>query len=90
MEVIKTNAHIYANIIDDTVGHTLVSALPYRKILRICLLKETKKQQPLLAKLWQEKALDKGMKKLSLTEADIFITEEHKLWQKPLEAGLKF
>ena len=38
LEVVKTNTHIYANIIDDIHGHTLVSASTVEKQYFIYLL----------------------------------------------------
>jgi len=63
--VFRSNKHIYAQIIDDTIGHTLVSASTLDPELREKLQKTWNKEAAKeVGKLIARRALEKGIKKV--------------------------
>ena len=63
--VFRSNKHIYAQIIDDTIGHTLVSASTLDPELREKLQKTWNKEAAReVGKLIARRALEKGIKKV--------------------------
>lgn len=63
--VFRSNKHIYAQIIDDTIGHTLVSASTIDPELREKLQKTWNKEAAReVGKLIAKRALEKGIKKV--------------------------
>ena len=63
--VFRSNKHIYAQIIDDTIGHTLVSASTVDPELREKLQKTWNKEAAReVGKLIAKRALEKGIKKV--------------------------
>ncbi|MCD6267668.1 MAG: 50S ribosomal protein L18 [Thermotogaceae bacterium] len=63
--VFRSNKHIYAQIIDDTIGHTLVSASTLDPELREKLQKTWNKEAAReVGKLIAKRALEKGIKKV--------------------------
>ena len=66
LSVFRSNNHIYAQIIDDTVGNTLVAASTMEKAI--------KDELQLLKRL-----LKKVLQKLSSIEADLFIRVRFRL-----------
>ena len=65
LNVFRSLRHIYAQLVDDTVGHTLVSACTMDVGLRGELgeLKKTE-QAKLVGELLAKRALEKGVKKV--------------------------
>lgn len=63
--VFRSNMHIYAQVIDDSLGHTLVSASTTEKEVREQLNGEKKLDQAqVVGKLVAQRALDKGITKI--------------------------
>ncbi len=63
--VFRSNKHIYAQIIDDTIGHTLVSASTLDPELREKLQKTWNKEAAReVGRLIAKRALEKGIKKV--------------------------
>ena len=67
LNVFRSAKHIYAQIIDDVTGTTLVSASSMEKVLKV--LAVTKKQLAKLARTLQPKRLKKAFLRLYLTAA---------------------
>lgn len=60
--VFRSNSHIYAQVIDDSVGHTLVSASTTEKIVREQVDGQKKLDQAqIIGKLVAERAMSKGI-----------------------------
>ena len=73
LAVFRSNNHMYAQIIDDTVGNTLVSASTLQKDVKANLEKTNNVDAAAyLGKVIAEKALEKVLKTLSSIEADLF------------------
>ncbi len=83
LSVYRSEKHIYAQLIDDIEGKTLVAASSAEK--GFDGVGSNKEGAKLVGKMVAEKALEKGLKKLYLTEADSYITEELKNLQKVQE-----
>ncbi len=83
---------MYAQIIDDTVGNTLVSASTLQKDVKAELEKTNNVEAAAcLGTVIAEKALDNGITKLFSTEVDIIYQGKVKaLADAAREAGLKF
>ena len=84
LSVCRTLKHIYAQVIDDQAGKTLVAASTLSPDLKGKI--KTGGNLPAaeaVGKLVAEKALQKGLKAVSLTAADMFITDASKLWRMP-------
>ncbi len=65
LAVYRSNKHIYAQIIDDTKGHTLVAASTLDKELRDKLQKTWNKEAAReVGKLIGKRAVEKGIKKV--------------------------
>ena len=63
LAVFRSNNHMYAQIIDDTVGHTLVAASTLEKDVKAELEKTNNVDAAAyLGKVIAQKALDKGIK----------------------------
>lgn len=74
LSVFRSNDHMYAQIIDDTVGNTLVSASTTQKDVKAELEKTNDvAAASYLGKVIAERALAKGITEVVLTEADLFI-----------------
>ena len=70
LAVFRSNNHMYAQIIDDSVGHTLVSASTLQKEVKAELEKTNDvAAAAYLGKVIAERALEKASKKLFLTVA---------------------
>ena len=91
LEVVKTNAHIYANIIDDIHGHTLVSASTIKKQYAELTAKGNKEAAKMIGKAVAEKALEKGIKEVVFDRGGyIYHGRVQTLAEAAREAGLKF
>ena len=65
LAVFRSNNHMYAQIIDDTVGNTLVSASTLQKDVKANLEKTNNVDAAAyLGKVIAEKALEKGIKEI--------------------------
>ncbi len=65
LSVFRSLKHIYAQIIDDTIGHTLVAASTLDPEIREELKGKTKTEQAkLVGKLIAKRALEKGITKV--------------------------
>ena len=66
---------MYAQIIDDTVGNTLVAASTAEKAIKAELEKTNNVDAAAyVGTVIAKRAIEKGIKELSLTEADSYIT----------------
>ncbi len=79
----KSNKHIYAQIIDDTIGRTLVSASTTEKEVKESLNNKTwdKNAANVVGKLIAQRAKEKGITTIVLIEADTNTMEKLKLSQ---------
>ena len=85
LAVFRSNNHMYAQIIDDTVGNTLVSASTTQKDVKAELEKTNDvAAAAYLGTVIAKRALEKVLHQLSLTEADLFIRAKFRLWQTQL------
>ena len=83
--VYRSNSHIYAQIIDDTNGTTLVSASTLDKEIKGSVsVGSNVEAAKAVGKLIGERAIAKDIKDV-VTVADISITEEYRLWQRRQE-----
>jgi len=65
LNVFRSLLHIYAQVIDDTTGHTLVSASSLDEELRAQMVGKKKAEQAkLVGKAVAERAQDKGLKQV--------------------------
>ena len=84
LAVFRSNNHMYAQIIDDTVGNTLVAASTLQKDVKAELEKTNNVEAAAcLGKVIAEKA--KELQKLYSTEAASFIRVRSKHWQTQQE-----
>ena len=88
--VYRSNSHIYAQIIDDTKGVTLVSASTLDKEIKGSVsVGSNIEAAKAVGKLVGERAIAKDIKDVVFdrggTVADISITEEYRLWQRRQE-----
>lgn len=75
LAVFRSNNHMYAQIIDDTVGNTLVAASTAEKAIKAELEKTNNVDAAAyVGTVIAKRAIEKVLKKLSLTEADSYIT----------------
>ena len=83
---------MYAQIIDDTVGNTLVAASTAEKAIKAELEKTNNVDAAAyVGTVIAKRAIEKVLKKLSLTEADSYITVKvQALADAAREAGLEF
>lgn len=65
LNVFRSNMHIYAQVIDDTIGRTLVSASTLDKHLRAVVAEKTKVEEAReVGRLVAERALQAGITKV--------------------------
>ena len=77
LAVFRSNNHMYAQIIDDTVGKTLVAASTAEKEVKAELEKTNDVAAAAhVGTVIAKRALEKVLKKLSSIEADLFTTEK--------------
>lgn len=90
--VFRSEKHIYAQIIDDTVGHTLVSASTLDKELRNSLKKTWNKIAAReVGKLIAKRALEKGIETVVFDRGGFkYHGRVKELADGAREAGLKF
>ena len=92
LAVFRSNNHMYAQIIDDTVGHTLVSASTLQKDVKAELEKTNNVEAAAyLGKVIAEKALEKGIKDVVFDRGGFIYQGKIKaLADAAREAGLNF
>ena len=92
LAVFRSNNHMYAQIIDDTVGHTLVSASTLEKDVKAELEKTNNVDAAAyLGKVIAQKALDKGIKTVVFDRGGfIYQGKIQALAEAAREAGLEF
>ena len=92
LSVFRSNNHMYAQIIDDTVGNTLVSASTLDKAVKAEVEKTNNVDAAAyLGKVIAEKALDKGIKTVVFDRGGFIYQGKIKaLADAAREAGLEF
>ena len=92
LAVFRSNNHMYAQIIDDTVGHTLVSASTLQKEVSSELEKTNNVDAAAyLGKVIAERALEKGIKNVVFDRGGfIYQGKIQALADAAREAGLEF
>ena len=92
LAVFRSNNHMYAQIIDDTVGNTLVSASTLQKDVKANLEKPNNVDAAAyLGKVIAEKALEKGIKDVVFDRGGfIYQGKGQALADAAREAGLNF
>ena len=92
LAVFRSNNHMYAQIIDDTVGNTLVSASTLQKDVKANLEKTNNVDAAAyLGKVIAEKALEKGIKDVVFDRGGfIYQGKIAALADAAREAGLEF
>ena len=92
LAVYRSNKHMYAQIIDDTVGNTLVSASTLQKDVKAELEKTNNVDAAAyLGKVIAEKALEKGIKEVVFDRGGfIYQGKIAALAEAAREAGLEF
>ena len=92
LAVFRSNNHMYAQIIDDTVGNTLVSASTLQKEVKAELEKTNNVAAAAYhGKVIAEKALDKGIKTVVFDRGGFIYQGKVKaLAEAAREAGLEF
>ena len=92
LAVFRSNNHMYAQIIDDTVGHTLVAASTLEKDVKAELEKTNNVDAAAyLGKVIAQKALDKGIKTVVFDRGGFIYQGKIKaLADAAREAGLNF
>ena len=92
LAVFRSNNHMYAQIIDDTVGNTLVSASTLQKDVKANLEKTNNVDAAAyLGKVIAEKALEKGIKDVVFDRGGfIYRGKIQALADAAREAGLNF
>ena len=92
LAVFRSNNHMYAQIIDDTVGNTLVSASTLEKEIKTELEKTNNVDAAAyLGKVIAEKALEKGIKDVVFDRGGfIYQGKVQALADAAREAGLNF
>ncbi len=92
LNVFRSDKHIYAQVIDDTMGHTLASASTVDLELRAKLSKQPKREQAaMVGKLVAERALDAGIKQVVFDRGGFRYHGRIKaLAEAAREAGLDF
>lgn len=90
--VFRSNRHIYAQIIDDTVGRTLVAASTLSKDIRGSLKSMCNKEAAAkVGKLLAQKAIEKGIRKVVFDRNFyLFHGRVKALADSAREAGLRF
>ncbi|GHU64093.1 50S ribosomal protein L18 [Clostridia bacterium] len=92
LAVFRSNNHMYAQIIDDTVGHTLASAATLQKDIKAELEKTNDvKAAAYLGTVIAKKALDKGIKTVVFDRGGLlYHGKVQALADAAREAGLEF
>ena len=92
LAVFRSNNHMYAQIIDDTVGNTLVSASTVQKEVKAELEKTNNVDAAAyLGKVIAERALEKGIKEVVFDRGGFIYQGKIKaLAEAAREAGLEF
>lgn len=92
LAVFRSNNHMYAQIIDDTVGKTLVAASTVEKDVKAELEKTNDTEAAAyLGKLLAERALEKGIKTVVFDRGGFLYTGKiAALAEAAREAGLEF
>lgn len=92
LAVFRSNNHMYAQIIDDTVGNTLVSASTLEKGVKAEIEKTNNVDAAAyLGKVIAEKALDKGIKTVVFDRGGfLYAGKIAALAEAAREAGLEF
>ncbi|MCC8046191.1 MAG: 50S ribosomal protein L18 [Clostridiales bacterium] len=92
LAVFRSNKHMYVQIIDDTVGHTLVSASTLQKEISSQLEQtDTVDAAAYLGKVVAERALEKGIKEVVFDRGGFIYQGKVKaLAEAAREAGLEF
>ena len=92
LAVFRSNNHMYAQIIDDTVGNTLVSASTLQKDVKAELEKTNNVDAAAyLGKVIAEKAMAKGIKTVVFDRGGFIYQGKVKAWAEAArEAGLEF
>ena len=92
LDVFRSSKHIYAQIIDDTVGNTLVSASTLQKDVKASLEKTNNVDAAAhLGKVIAEKAIEKGIKDVVFDRGGfIYHGKVQALADAAREAGLNF
>lgn len=92
LAVFRSNNHMYAQIIDDTVGNTLVAASTVQKEVKAELEKTNNVDAAAyLGKVIAERALDKGIKQVVFDRGGFIYQGKIKaLADAAREAGLEF
>lgn len=92
LNVYRSNNHIYAQIIDDTNGHTLISASTLDKELKEKLSStQNKEAARLVGELVGKRALEKGIEQVVFDRAGyLYHGRIKELAEGAREAGLKF
>ena len=92
LAVFRSNNHMYAQIIDDSVGHTLVSASTLQKEVKAELEKTNDvAAAAYLGKVIAERALEKGIKEVVFDRGGfIYQGKVKSLAEAAREAGLEF
>ena len=92
LSVFRSNNHMYAQIIDDTVGNTLVAASTLEKDVKAELKKTNDVQAAAyLGTVIAKKALDKGIKEVVFDRGGFIYQGKIKaLAEAAREAGLEF
>ena len=92
LAVFRSNNHMYSQIIDDSVGHTLVSASTLQKEVKAELEKTNDvAAAAYLGKVIAERALEKGIKEVVFDRGGFIYQGKVKaLAEAAREAGLEF
>ncbi|WP_194611275.1 50S ribosomal protein L18 [Clostridium vitabionis] len=92
LAVFRSNDHMYAQIIDDTVGNTLASASTVEKDVKAQLANtDTTEAAAFVGKLIAERAQEKGIKKVVFDRGGyIYHGKVQALADAAREAGLEF
>ena len=92
LAVFRSNNHMYAQIIDDSVGHTLVSASTLQKEVKAELEKTNDvAAAAYLGKVIAERGLEKGIKEVVFDRGGFIYQGKVKaLAEAAREAGLEF
>ncbi len=92
MAVYKSLKHMYVQIINDEIGHTLVSAATNEKAIQEAIKGMSKTEQAkYLGKVIAERALEKGIKKVVFDRGGFkYQGRVHALAEAAREAGLEF
>ena len=92
LAVFRSNNHMYAQIIEDSVGHTLVSASTLQKEVKAELEKTNDvAAAAYLGKVIAERALEKGIKEVVFDRGGFIYQGKVKaLAEAAREAGLEF